>query len=842
MKNLTLILLILPAFFTACSCGECPPGPPEVLSVEPAWGPAEGGTAVVITGADFQQGAVVRFGGELAAEVMWVNETTINAVTPPGTGAVSVSVENPDLRVFNLEDGFEYVGAVRCRVAAMTPDVGADQVPVVGDLRVEWSEPIDPATLEDAITLRLLGSGTVAAEVIPDGDRAAIVRPAHSLRFWSAYGLSVGDGVTNLATGEACAGAATAFATVVPTVTERALRPASINGFARIEDVVLAASADYRGLQVWDVSDPAAPVLANDVATDGSPFGIVVAGDLAYAPALGGGLIVFDVSDPVNPVELQTVGTPGTAQDVAVWQASGRTYLAIADGVEGVRLVDVTNPLGPIDLGAVDPSGARDNDTRAVAIQAGVLAIADGRFGFTLAQLADPPSGESTTFLSTFPFNGFEAVDVAWNGEALYIARNYYGVASYDVSDLSAPSEVDFDFGPPFGEARTISLALDADGNTLLAANERSGVSRFTLAGDGGITYDGSYGVEGHARAALISGDAVLIAAEEGLVVHDLATPGATPLWYDPMGHGVARAVAVVGDRAYVAASFRGLQTFDLGDPLAPELIDRDTSPASRAHDIAAFSIAAVEDAILLGDGRAGLTIYDATDPSNPVEGANLDAQDRFAGFVVADDVIYACDDNAGVTIVDVSDRGAPAVLASLYYSAIPSIDQCVDVLLVGTTLYVGGRVALRTADVSDPSSPVWTGEVIIPTRDSVRSLDIVGDHLLVGTRRPDWEGRNNQDNRLHVFDGASTGAPELVWVSEDLGAGGEITVTGDKAFVAAGDVGIFVFDLSDPAAPVLEGTIATRGSAIHVAPGATALYSASGAGGLEAIATGPLP
>lgn len=70
---------------------------PTVAYVEPNAGPAEGGTAVTITGTDFQAGAVVTFGYTEATGVVVVNPTTITAVTPAATeGKVDVTVSNPD--------------------------------------------------------------------------------------------------------------------------------------------------------------------------------------------------------------------------------------------------------------------------------------------------------------------------------------------------------------------------------------------------------------------------------------------------------------------------------------------------------------------------------------------------------------------------------------------------------------------------------------------------------------------------------------------------------------------------------------------------------------------------
>ncbi|GAA1919213.1 hypothetical protein GCM10009716_29990 [Streptomyces sodiiphilus] len=64
---------------------------PVVTSVDPAEGPEAGGTAVTITGTSLTETSQVTFGGA-AAPFTVLSDTSISAVTPPGTGTVDVVV------------------------------------------------------------------------------------------------------------------------------------------------------------------------------------------------------------------------------------------------------------------------------------------------------------------------------------------------------------------------------------------------------------------------------------------------------------------------------------------------------------------------------------------------------------------------------------------------------------------------------------------------------------------------------------------------------------------------------------------------------------------------------
>jgi hypothetical protein len=82
---------------------------PTVISVSPAGGSTAGGTAIAITGTNFQNGATVTVGGAAATSVVFVNGTRLTAVTPAhAAGNVAVVVTNPTTQTGTLNPGFFY--------------------------------------------------------------------------------------------------------------------------------------------------------------------------------------------------------------------------------------------------------------------------------------------------------------------------------------------------------------------------------------------------------------------------------------------------------------------------------------------------------------------------------------------------------------------------------------------------------------------------------------------------------------------------------------------------------------------------------------------------------------
>src|SRR5205807_1251648 len=83
---------------------------PTVSGVNPASGPAAGGTNVTITGTNFTSGATVAFGPNAATNVVISNSTQITATSPPGSGTVDVTVTTPSggISATNAQDKFPY--------------------------------------------------------------------------------------------------------------------------------------------------------------------------------------------------------------------------------------------------------------------------------------------------------------------------------------------------------------------------------------------------------------------------------------------------------------------------------------------------------------------------------------------------------------------------------------------------------------------------------------------------------------------------------------------------------------------------------------------------------------
>ena len=102
----TVGLLLMALFQVMAAVAGVSPTP---ASVSPANGPTAGGTKVTISGKFFEPKASITFGGEEAADVTFLDSTTLTANAPAhAPGAVDVVVTNPDDESGTLSSGYKY--------------------------------------------------------------------------------------------------------------------------------------------------------------------------------------------------------------------------------------------------------------------------------------------------------------------------------------------------------------------------------------------------------------------------------------------------------------------------------------------------------------------------------------------------------------------------------------------------------------------------------------------------------------------------------------------------------------------------------------------------------------
>ena len=246
--------------------------------------------------------------------------------------------------------------------------------------------------------------------------------------------------------------------------------------FAKTYAVVAAISDD--GVQIIDVSDPAAPVPVAAI-TDGfdgfteldGARGVTTPQIFAKAYAIvaardDDGVQVIDMSDPAAPVPVAAItdGVGGFtelegANGIATTQISGRTYAVVAaQHDDGVQIIDMTDPAAPMPVAAISDDmggfteleGAFDVAIAQISgrTYAAVISISDD--GVQIIDMTDPAAPVPVAAISD-DMGGFTELDGARGIDTVQISgRTYAVVAAWaddglqviDMTDPAAPVPV----------------------------------------------------------------------------------------------------------------------------------------------------------------------------------------------------------------------------------------------------------------------------------------------------------------------------------------------------------------------------------------------------------------
>jgi hypothetical protein len=295
-----------------------------------------------------------------------------------------------------------------------------------------------------------------------------------------------------------------------------------------------------------DISDPSKPVEAGQGTAYGSANGIAVVGSVAYV-ADGSALQVINVHDPAH---LQAVDRC-TACGAGPLAISGSSNLLwTVTGNSGLQVIDVTNPSQPRARGAYQTSSYAN----AVSVSGQNAYVACWTTGLQIIDIEDPDNPQLRGEWST---NG-ETKGVVVSGASAYRASGAAGLRVIDISDPTEP-ELAGSFvtgGSTDFLAVSGQFAYVGDSNTGLQVIDSSDPAHLQVVGTVQTITD--------ARGIATWGSCLLAAGpEHGLVLVDVSNP-TRPRLVGTLGGFQAYNIAVVGDRAYVAAGQDGLIVVDI--------------------------------------------------------------------------------------------------------------------------------------------------------------------------------------------------------------------------------------------------------------------------------------
>lgn len=447
--------------------------------------------------------------------------------------------------------------------------------------------------------------------------------------------------------------------------------------------------------------------------------------------------------------------------------------------------------------------------------------------------------------------------DVALSEDRAYAAASTFGFVIFDVSDLRNPRRL-----AAYDTPGTV-LDIEMAGTTAFVADDTAGLQILNVADPNNVSLIGSLPTI-RAAAVMQVSPTLLYVADPGaglrvVNIADLQSPqliatvpfaGATSVAADgnvaligsengsvkivttqnpanPQAAGTfpgraaePRQVALRGNVAFAVEGTGGLTTFSVANPNAPALMGAFSEPGVLMRSIVLHG-----DYAIVGTTPAGTLVIDISDPFLPRKAAASAQTLHVYGVAVAGNHAFVAA-GAGLDVIDISAPASPAFVASA-----DSLLHSDAVAVSGNVLVSVGRI-FRVFDVSNPQAPLLLGKA--DTGSEAGDFDI--DVKIAGTIAYVAGGNRG----LILVDISNPSQPAVLRVIRNITPGfrltpHQITVDGNQVFGADGFYGFWIVDVTNPAAPVLVGQAPSIEPAYSLEVSGTYAYL-GGNGGVRVI------
>lgn len=532
-----------------------------------------------------------------------------------------------------------------------------------------------------------------------------------------------------------------------------------------------------RGLKIYNIADPAAPILVGEHPTSSRILSFAKQGDTVALAVQRDHVLFLDVSDPSTPTYLGE--TDDMPRPLGVEFIDGRLF--VTEEFEGLAIYDVTSPKAPTRISTFPIARAQQDITE----HNGLVYIAAGRDGIYILDAQDPLQ---PTLISTIPSDN-HTLRFEPEGDLLYRTDESAGLSIFDISNPLMPQLLS---NVPAEDAGFSGVGLEVVDGRVLIADYQFGTRIIDCTDPTSPQFMGFYDTGDDTwDVTFHDGLAYVVSKNRGLQVLDVSSPKLQPTIAQHKTPGWVYDVDIADDTLYVVdgnTSTRrfgtGLQILDVSNPQSPVQIGNVPGPE---YPLSMLAVRFHDGLTYLCNGQSGLSIVDVQDPATPAQLGSITG-------ITATDVLLN-ENHAyittpdGLEIADVSVPSQPAIIATIeLQSPVNSI------AIEGNTAYLASSgIGVLVYDISDPASP--TQIAIYETPDFAAHLDVIDGIVYL----------NDYASFLIVDLNDPTNPIMLAqypWYFSD----GEVRVIDDTAYVTSGRYSFLMFDVSDPTNPIRTG------------------------------------
>ncbi|MCX6840864.1 MAG: hypothetical protein NTX53_01005, partial [candidate division WOR-3 bacterium] len=483
----------------------------------------------------------------------------------------------------------------------------------------------------------------------------------------------------------------------------------------------------------------------------------------------------WDVTTPTSPYRLGFLARADHAFAVAV---SGN-YAFVADRDSGLRVISVADPGNPYQVSRLDTPG----DAVDVAVQGQYAYVADS-VSVRVVDISAPASPREVGHCDSTRARG-----IVVSGQYAYVAGS--GLQVVNVADPAHPYKMGF--CPTPSSAVDVALA----GSYAYVSDNSFGMIIVDITNPqaptrvGSMLYIGDYSVKVSGTQAYVIGFTMDI-----LDVADPRNPAVLGEFLGP--DNIYGGVAVSGDYAYVTDGYKGIRVIDISDPTA-------TREVARCDTIGGTTAVLVDGQYAYtGNGVGGIDVIDVSVPDEPSVLGHCGTGGALIECMALQDSILCVAGQMDVPIVDVSDPVHPRRVGTFEDPIFPR-----GVAIQGRCLYVADAYdsgGLRTADISDPSTPRELSLLPVPGRAYDVAVSPGRAYVAVG------------DSGLAVIDVTDPSDPEIIGRCPTPGLAHGVALSWPYAYVACYSGGLRIVDISDPTNPREVGYHTRPGTAGNLA------------------------
>lgn len=536
--------------------------------------------------------------------------------------------------------------------------------------------------------------------------------------------------------------------------------------------ILLAGSS--RGLTILDVTDPYVPTELNKL-KGSSVNRLTKVNDLLFVANSSGALDLYDISTPQSPV-LQSTLMLSFPHRVAT-QGS---IAYVPDNASGIRVVDFSDPASIQLVTTVDTNG----NAVSAQVDGGYLYVADDFQGLKIFDISTPTA---PTLVGTY-LTGDDALDVKVKGDYAYIAVSWSSIDIVDITNKASPA-LALSYMDYFNYYNGVEK-LEIQGNHLLAMDYYNGLIVYDISNPVNPVTTGSavpFATRwwGQPYGFVTNSTHLFLASETyGVTTLDISNITAPHIPYSYRGvNWWTNSVDASGNRAYVCENDWGrLTILDISNPAHPTYL------GETPQGVTACSREIIYDNnyVYATANNGGMNVISVSNPTSPTVVATLDHGSGARKIVKQGNFVYVVYDS-WLYIYNVTTPTAPTLAGSYGYYAH-------DVYVEGNYAYLAGNSTLRIVNISNPASVTLVANYNYPSGAiTTYSITKSGNYVYVG-------GNEN----LGVFDVSTPASPSLVYKTTNTDVPENTVIVGSKLYSCNYDNGLQIFDISNPALPVL--------------------------------------